>query len=294
MVHESLIKSSDFSVYVRDRSPFVRFTSKAYVLPRTGQRGIPIVSVNTRAVGIEIYRIGDRNLIDSVVGGDFDRSDFQRSLDRYEVDRMAQSRAVQVWKGELAVESTLNADITTAFPVDQAVGDLVPGVYVMVAEPKPNKADNYDSLATQWFIVSDLGLTAFSGNDGIHAFVNSLATTDAKSGMEVRLISRSNEVLATRRTDAAATRSSRPGSRAGRAAWRLPCWSRSIPRATTPSSISNRRRSISPTAASRAASRRRGSTPSSMPSAASIARARPSISPRCCATRRAWPRPACR
>ncbi len=202
VVHESLIKSSDFSVYVRDRSPFVRFTSKAYVLPRTGQRGIPIVSVNTRAVGIEIYRIGDRNLIDSVIGGEFDRTDFQRSLDRYEVDRMAQSRASQVWKGELAVELTLNADITTAFPVDQAVGDLVPGVYVMVAEAKPNKADNYDSLATQWFIVSDLGLTAFSGNDGIHAFVNSLATTDAKSGMEVRLISRSNEVLATRRTDA--------------------------------------------------------------------------------------------
>src|SRR6202043_2664810 len=31
---------------------------------------------------------------------------------------------------------------------------------------------------------------------------NSLATTDAKGGVEVRLISRSNEVLATRRTDA--------------------------------------------------------------------------------------------
>jgi len=30
----------------------------------------------------------------------------------------------------------------------------------------------------QWFIVSDLGLTAFSGNDGIHVFVNSLASTE--------------------------------------------------------------------------------------------------------------------
>ena len=43
------------------------------------------------------------------------------------------------------------------------------------------------SLATQWFIVSDLGLTAFSGNDGIHVFVNSLATTEPKSGIELRL-----------------------------------------------------------------------------------------------------------
>ena len=46
-VKETLTKSADFSIYVRDRSPLVRFTTKAYVLPRTGQRGIPIVSVNT-------------------------------------------------------------------------------------------------------------------------------------------------------------------------------------------------------------------------------------------------------
>ena len=49
-VNETLTKSADFSVYVRDRKPMVRFTGKAYVLPRTGQRGIPVVSVNTATV----------------------------------------------------------------------------------------------------------------------------------------------------------------------------------------------------------------------------------------------------
>ena len=60
---------------------------------------------------------------------------------------------------------------------------------------------NSGSLATQWFIVSDLGLTAFSGNDGIHVFVNSLASTDAIGKAEVRLVARNNEILATRKTD---------------------------------------------------------------------------------------------
>src|SRR5262249_24190153 len=55
-VNETLTKSADFSVYVRDRKPMVRFTGKAYVLPRTGQRGIPVVSVNTGTVALEIYR----------------------------------------------------------------------------------------------------------------------------------------------------------------------------------------------------------------------------------------------
>ncbi len=105
--------------------------------------------------------------------------------------------------GELATATTLNEDVTTAFPVDQAIGDLQPGVYVMTAAPKGPSSDEDGDLATQWFIVSDLGVTAYSGNDGIHVFVNSLATTNAMGSAEVRLIARNNEILATRKTDEA-------------------------------------------------------------------------------------------
>ena len=207
VVHETLSKSSDFAIYVRDRKPSVRFSTSAYVLPRTGQQGIPVISVNTKAVAVEIYRISDRNLIDTVSTSGFGAGDFQTSLSRSDIDQLQNSRGVQVWKGTLAVDAkvALNAEVTTAFPVDQAVTDLKPGVYVMVAQAKELKDldNNYEALATQWFVVSDLGLTAFSGKDGIHVFVNSLATTDAKSGIELKLISRGNEVLATRQTDAA-------------------------------------------------------------------------------------------
>ncbi len=205
-VKEMLAKTADFSIYVRDRSPFVRFTSKAYVLPRTGQRGIPVVSVNTPSVAIKVYRIGDRNLLDTVVG-----ENFQRSLGRYELQQLADERGFSVWSGELKVESPPNTDVTTAFPVDEAIGDLSAGVYVMSAEPAGPKSDTYDALATQWFIVSDLGLTAFSGNDGIHVFVNSLATATAKPLTDIRLVARNNEVMATRRTDASGHALFEPG-----------------------------------------------------------------------------------
>ena len=111
-------------------------------------------------------------------------------------------RGVKVWSGELATASTLNTDVTTAFPVDQAIGDLQPGVYVMTAEAKGIATDDYDSKSTQWFIVSDMGLAAYSGSDGINVFVNSLATTEPKGQVEVRLMSRGNEILSTKKTDA--------------------------------------------------------------------------------------------
>ncbi len=196
MVKESLPKSAEFNVYVRDRKPFVRFTGRAYVLPRTGQRGIPLVSVNTSAVTVNVFRIGDRNLINTVVD-----SDFQRALNKYELSSLGDERGMKVWSGELATATTLNQDVTTAFPVDQALGDLQPGVYVMTAAAKGPAGDDDGQLATQWFIVSDLGLTALSGHDGIHVFVNSLASTDAVGKAEVRLVARNNEILAKRTTD---------------------------------------------------------------------------------------------
>src|SRR6516225_6403534 len=125
-VKETLSKSADFNIYVRDRKPQARFAGKAYVLPRTGQRGIPVVSVNTAAVALEIYRIGDRNLLETVMG-----RDFQRNLDRYDLNRLTEERGSQVWKGEMAVEQVLNTDVTTSFPVGEAIGALSPGIYVM-------------------------------------------------------------------------------------------------------------------------------------------------------------------
>ena len=105
-VQETLAKSADFTIFVRDRKPFVRFSGKAYVLPRTGQRGIPVLSVNTGAVQLAVYRIGDRNLIDTVLG-----YDFQRNLSRYEAERLAGERGAKVWSGELAVEHKLNTEV---------------------------------------------------------------------------------------------------------------------------------------------------------------------------------------
>jgi alpha-2-macroglobulin len=195
-VHETLAKSAPFAIFVRDRKPFVRFTGRSYVLPKSGQRGIPLLSVNTDAVAIDVYRVGDRNLIDTVLG-----REFQRNLYRYEAAELGNSRGIKVWNGELAVEQKLNTEVTTAFPVAEAIGTLAPGVYAMTAAAKGNLSADYDQVATQWFIVSDLGLTAYTTHDGIDVFVHSLATAEPRTQTEVRLMSRSNEQLAVKRTD---------------------------------------------------------------------------------------------
>jgi hypothetical protein len=203
---EDLLKNADFYIYVRDRSPSVRLAGKAYVLPRTGQQGIPLITVNTDLVKVTIYRIGDRALIDNVLG-----YEFERNLYSYTLDEIADQKGEKIWTGELAVAKELNQEITTAFPVMDAVPEMRPGVYLLAARPANVPGDDYGERTTQWFIVSDLGMTAYSGTDGIHAYVNSLASTDPLKDVEIRLLARNNEVLATKTTDANGAVTFEPG-----------------------------------------------------------------------------------
>ncbi|MCR4522898.1 alpha-2-macroglobulin [Bosea sp. 47.2.35] len=204
---ETLLKSADYEIYVRDRTPSVRFTGKNYVLPRTGQQGIPVVSVNSGKLDLEVMRIGDRNLINSVHS-----EDFLSQIGSYSARQISSDKGQTVWTGTMDVKSELNQDVITAFPVTEAVGSLKPGVYVMFAKPSGGPAaaptsddgDSYDdgsTRATQWFVVSDLGLTSFTGPDGVHVLARSLADAKPIANAELRLIARNNEVLGTAKTD---------------------------------------------------------------------------------------------
>lgn len=204
---ETLLKSADYEIYVRDRTPSVRFTGKNYVLPRTGQQGIPVVSVNAGKLDLEVMRIGDRNLINSVHS-----EDFLGQLGSYSARQISSDKGQTVWTGTMDVKSELNQDVITAFPVTEAVGSLKPGVYVMFAKPSggpsqtPSSGDDGDyddgsTRATQWFVVSDLGLTSFTGPDGVHVLARSLADAKPIANATLNLIARNNEVLGTAKTD---------------------------------------------------------------------------------------------
>ncbi len=210
---EALTKAADYEIYVRDRKPAVRFTGKNYVLPRTGQQGLPVVSVNAPKLDIAVLRVGDRNLINSVHS-----EEFLAQLNGSDIRQLIREKGHQVWKGQMDAQTELNKDVITAFPVTDAVGRLQPGLYVMIAEPAsdkptepqaaPSAGDDQDYVegdweqkATQWFVVSDLGLTSFSGPDGVHVLVRGLADAQPMANVEIRLIARNNEILGTARTD---------------------------------------------------------------------------------------------
>ncbi|SCM70754.1 Large extracellular alpha-helical protein [uncultured Pleomorphomonas sp.] len=192
---EALNKTVELDVYVRDRDPSVRFVGKAYVLPKTPNATIPVVSVNVDTLDARVLKVGDRNLVNAV--GE-DR--FLSQLDKWSADAVADREGREVWSGRIAIKRDTNREVTTAVPVSELVKTLEPGVYALVVRDV-NKKDEWSADATQWFVVSDLGLAAMTGNDGLHVVIHALSDARAVAGVELKLIAADNDVLGSATTD---------------------------------------------------------------------------------------------
>lgn len=195
---ETLRKTVDLNVYVPDRAPFVAFANNAYVMPSGLGGGLPITSVNAEIADVTIYRIGDRSIATAV------RDNlFQDALSENSAWKIANQYGEQIWEGQVDLaKGVSNTNTITAIPVADVLGDVQPGAYVITAKVSGTAQEYWRDFATQWFIVSDLGLTAVSGEDGVHGFLRTLSGAQPVANAQVRLIALNNEVLGTATTDA--------------------------------------------------------------------------------------------
>ncbi|MEY8882135.1 alpha-2-macroglobulin family protein [Donghicola sp. XS_ASV15] len=189
---ETLQRDVDLTMYVRDRSPSLAFTGRAYVLPRGSDPAIPITTVNTEKVDLTLYHVSNRNLMPAIL----DRI-FGRPLNGYEEQRLSDGIGARIWEGTAEVGMELNQSVLTRLPMARALSTQPTGVYALQASIDGEP----DAAATQWFVLSDLGMTSMSGVDGLHVFARGLSDGAPRERVRMTLISRSNAVLGTAQTD---------------------------------------------------------------------------------------------
>lgn len=209
---EALIREVEVTHYVRDRAPAVRFPGRAYVLAKSDQVALPVETVNLREIDLQLRRVSDRNLLRTLQEGYFGRP-----LSHWQDEYFSSDIAEEVWTGTARVQNELNRDMTTGLPLAEVLADRPVGVYALSA--RIPGADPYDDPgATQWFVLTDLGLSTMSGTDGLHVQVQGLTDAKPRAGVEVTLISNANAVLATTETDATGYARFAPGLSRGRGA----------------------------------------------------------------------------
>ncbi|MDH3476628.1 MAG: tetratricopeptide repeat protein, partial [Rhodospirillales bacterium] len=191
----ALATQEQFGVAVPDRQPSIAFRGAAHILPRGGKRELPLDSVNVGEAELRVLRINDRNLIQEINQGRIDGL-----LRHGDVSRIAGLDGELIWQGSLEIENQRNRQVTTAVPVGELLGAPAPGIYAVTATSK--EITEYSStVATQWMLVSDIGMSSYRGDDGLTVFLRGLDDAKPLAGIELRLVARNNEELARAVTD---------------------------------------------------------------------------------------------
>ena len=189
--------SQDFTVKVEDRKATLGFRGASYVLPKASGQQLPLISVNMDQARVRLLRINDRNLLQQIAN-----RRLSNPLDGYDINQVAKQSGELLWEGALTLASgERNQDIVTAIPISEILRDPQPGIYIVAAEPIKEDPDSYQNRATQWLVVSDIGLFTLRGNDGLHVFARSLAGAKPLAGVDLRLYARNNGELAKVTTD---------------------------------------------------------------------------------------------
>src|SRR6516225_3243070 len=184
-------------VVVPDRKPQLRFSGTGYVLPKQGTSGLPLTTVNVDKVKLRLLRVNERNLVPSI-----DAERLTTSFSSYDVDEIINRTGSLVWEGEMAIAGERTRPVATAIPLKEIIHEKGPGVYLVVAERTDLPQDQDAEPATNWVLVSDLGLATYKGADGMAVDVRSLANGKPLRGVQVRLHARNNGELASATTDA--------------------------------------------------------------------------------------------
>jgi uncharacterized protein YfaS (alpha-2-macroglobulin family) len=215
-------------IAVPNRAPSLAFRGAGYILPRIGPEGLPLRSINVDHADLRVLRITDRNLVEKIYAGKV-----SQTLSDWDIGEMVEKAGTSVWQGQLTIAGPRDAPVVTPFPIETVLGGLEPGVYLAVAEPDAPKtragttpeaktnttkaaatgADTPTAVptpvpptgagagkASQWFVVSDLGLTSFVGDDGLMVFARSLTSAQPVAGVELHLLGRNGKELASRVT----------------------------------------------------------------------------------------------
>jgi uncharacterized protein YfaS (alpha-2-macroglobulin family) len=178
---------------VPDRTPRILFAKGSYVLPRTTTDGLPVKTVNLDSIALKLYRIDDRNLAVPILSGQMDDDLYSGNENAIE-----QTSGTLIWQGSLAVEQQRNREITTLIPIGEVVPERKPGLYALVARPpEESQRERWQRHATQWLVLSDLGLVSFRGEDGLHLLARSLESARPLARVTWSLVARNNVVLGT-------------------------------------------------------------------------------------------------
>ena len=186
----------DFSrtVIIPDLEPSVSFASPGLYLPKKGSGNIAINSVNVKKINVAVTRVFVNNIVFFLGSGDN-----YGYYGGYEYGGTSPGNlGKQVFSKAVTVEAKRNKKVVTDLDMTGFVSDKYQGVFAVSVRD----TDSYWRRETKMIIATDMGIIAKVAENKLMVFVNSLKTLKPYGNTTINLISKTNQVMASVKTDA--------------------------------------------------------------------------------------------
>ena len=157
--------------------PNLRFVGGGLYLPKDGNLNLGLATVNVNKVKVGIEKVYANNLV------------FLASSQGW--SRWASNIGKSLHSEEIRIESVLNEEVTTPISLAEYLeGDRI-GIFKVTAR----ESERRWRYATQWVMVTDLGIMAKKTADELWVWVNSLSTLKGVEDAVIEVISDNNQIL---------------------------------------------------------------------------------------------------
>lgn len=195
---EKTTKSSKVNFLVDDKSPRLTFPKQTYILQKNDDQVVPLTAVNVKRVEVKVVRVNDRSFIE---GFGRPHHALDNEIYAYSWKDIANRYGEPLYVGTMAIGGEANKNITKQISLKDIVKELKPGAYGIFVKDMAEKNDYSGISASQWVLVTDIGITAFKGTSGLDINTRSLSTAEALSKVDVQLLSYNNQILSAQKSD---------------------------------------------------------------------------------------------
>ena len=165
------------TLVIPNLEPNLRFVGGGLYLPRDGNLNLGLATVNVNSAHIDIEKVYANNLV------------FLASSQGW--SRWTNNLGKPLHSEQIGIKSVLNEEITTPISLsDYVTGDRI-GIFKVTAR----ESERRWRYATQWVMVTDLGIMAKRAGDELLVWVNSLSTLKGVHGATIEVISDNNQTL---------------------------------------------------------------------------------------------------
>ncbi|MBR0649806.1 alpha-2-macroglobulin family protein [Roseomonas terrae] len=194
---QNLRQETTVNVAMPNRDPRIAFDTSSFILPRGQDPRIGIATINVTNMTMRVVRIGERNLV--ALGREWRPGE---SVDSWSATSTTDEWGRVMWDGRAELRGVQpNRTLRSALPLPDVLRNASPGAYMLIVRNADARRGGGDGAVLPFF-VTDIGLTAWRGADGIAVQARSFQSAAATEGLRVMLMARNNDILAEARTDA--------------------------------------------------------------------------------------------